>query len=269
MKPIRNIVKLLGLAVVLFTSQSMVAQRNVRVGYVDLDYILTKIPAYDIAEKNLEAKIEMWKKEIVARQLVIDDLKKTLEVERILLTEDLIKDRELEISAAVEELLQYKQQRFGPTGDLMFQRKALMQPIQDEVFLIIKQLGDEKKYDFIFEKSSEASMLYAQKRYDLSDLIIREFVNAKKRSNYKNTDEEINKVSTEKSPEASLEQQQREEDKAEVANEKKSALEAKIKLQEDARAKRKAEYEERKKKLLEARKLKSKKSTQETKDSIS
>ncbi len=261
---------LLVFSLVLFTvPQSVFAQRNARIGYVDLDYILSKIPAYDNAEKTLEAKVEMWKKEIVARQLVIDELKKALEVERILLTEDLIKDREMEISAAVEELLQYKQQRFGPTGDLMFQRKALMQPIQDEVFLIIKQLGDEKKYDFIFEKSSDAVMLYSQKRYDLSDLVIREFAQMNKRSDYKNSDKEINKVEPDKSPAASQELQARDEEKEAVVDMKQQALEAKKKAQADARAKRKADYEARKKKLMEARKAKSKKSTQETKDSIS
>lgn len=256
--------------VLLLSSATSFAQRGVRVGFVDLDYVLTKVPSYDIAQKNLDAKVELWKQEITARELVIEDLKKALEVERVLLTEELVKDRELEINAATKELLQYKQQRFGPTGDLMFQQKAIMQPIQDEIFLIIKKLGEDKKYDFIFEKSDEANLLYSQKRYDLSDAVLDEFAKIDRKSNYSNSDKEINSKKSEEDDlnpnEAVVE---REGEKKEVIDQKAKETEDKKQQQIDARAKRKAEYEARKKRLMEARNKTKKKSGEQSKDSIS
>jgi len=266
----KTITKSLVLVILLYSSFSLYAQRGVRVGFVDLDYVLTKVPAYDIAQKNLEAKVELWKQEIAARQLVIDDLKKSLEVERVLLTEELIKDREIEINAAVKELLQYKQQRFGPTGDLAFQQKAIMQPIQDEIFLIVKKIGEDKKFDFIFEKSDQANLLYSQKRYDLSDMILNEFAKIDRKSNYENSDKEIN---SKKEEEADVNPNEgvveREDQKKEVLDQRAKEQEDKRQQQLEARAKRKEAYEARKKQLMEERLKRQKKSSEQTKDSIS
>jgi Skp family chaperone for outer membrane proteins len=250
----KTITKSLLLLTLLLSSASLYAQRGVRVGFVDLDYVLTKVPSYDIAQKNLDAKVELWKQEIAAREQAIDVLKNALEVERVLLTEELIKDREIEINAATKELLQYKQQRFGPTGDLMFQQKAIMQPIQDELFLIIKKIGEEKKFDFIFQKSDEANLLYSQKRYDLSDMILDEFAKVERKSNYEKSDKEINSKEEEESdinPNEAVEE--REDQKKEIADQRAQLLEEKKKKQQEAREQRQADYEARKKALLDAR----------------
>lgn len=266
----RRLTKSLVFLVLLMSSISLFAQRGVRIGFVDLDYVLTKVPAYDIAQKSLDAKIELWKQEIAARELAIDNLKKVLEVERVLLTDELIKDRELEINAATKELLQYKQQRFGPTGDLAFQQKAIMQPIQDEIFLIVKKIGEDKKFDIIFEKSDDANLLYTQKRYDLSDIILNEFAKVDRKSDYTQSDKEINDRNNQESDvnpnEAVVE---REDQKQEVLDQRAKQIKDKKQKQLEARAKRKEEYEARKKRLMEARKKRQKKSGEQSKDTIS
>ena len=38
---------------------------------------------------------------------------------------------------------------------------------------IVKQVAEERKYDFIFDRSSSATMLYSAKNYDISDLVIK------------------------------------------------------------------------------------------------
>lgn len=72
-----------------------------------------------------------------------------------------------------EEIYQYKQDRFGPNGDFILQKKQLIQPIQDQIFLAIQQIAKTKKYDFIFDKSADLVMLYSEKRYDISEQILR------------------------------------------------------------------------------------------------
>ena len=52
-----------------------------------------------------------------------------------------------------EEIYQYKQDRFGPNGDFILQKKQLIQPIQDQIFLAIREIAKTKKYDFIFAKA--------------------------------------------------------------------------------------------------------------------
>ena len=40
-------------------------------------------------------------------------------------------------------------------------------------YILIKQIAEESKYDFIFDRSSTATMLYSVKNYDISDLVIK------------------------------------------------------------------------------------------------
>ena len=56
---------------------------------------------------------------------------------------------------------------------LFYKKKQLIQPIQDQIFLAIQQIAKTKKYDFIFDKSADVVMLYSEKRYDISEQILR------------------------------------------------------------------------------------------------
>ena len=70
-------------------------------------------------------------------------------------------------------MIEYQQDRFGPQGDLVLQKRQLIQPIQDQVFNEVQKIGANKKYDFIFDKSADVVMLYSEKRHDISELVLR------------------------------------------------------------------------------------------------
>ncbi|MFT5244813.1 MAG: Skp family chaperone for outer membrane protein, partial [Psychroserpens sp.] len=106
------------------------AQRGVRIGYIDTEYILENIPEYQEANTQLERKVQQWKIEIEKRLATIDSKKKQLNSESVLLTKGLYEERLEDISFEEAEILDYQQKRFGPNGDLMIQKKQLIQPIQ-------------------------------------------------------------------------------------------------------------------------------------------
>lgn len=108
--------------------------------------------------------------------------KKQLNNERILLTNELILDREEDLQIIENEISEYQQNRFGPNGDLLIQKKQLMQPIQDQIFAAVQEIASSKKYDFIFDKSADVVMLYSADRYDISDQILRTINRASKRT---------------------------------------------------------------------------------------
>ncbi len=55
----------------------------------------------------------------------------------------------------------------------MIQKSLLAKPIQDQVFTAVQDIAEAKKYDFIFDKSSDLTMLFAAKRFDISDQVLR------------------------------------------------------------------------------------------------
>lgn len=155
--------------------------RGVKVGYIDMEYILQNVPDYTEAKNQLEQKAQKWKQEVEVKKNDVAKLKDALKTERILLTKELIEEREEEIKFQETELLDYQQKRFGANGDLTTQKAVLAQPVQDQVFNAVQDIAEAKKYDFIFDKTSDMTMLFAAKRYDISDQVIRVITRSSKR----------------------------------------------------------------------------------------
>ena len=168
--------------IILFLISYLVsAQRSVKIGYIDTEYILENLPEYNQVSDRLEEKAAGWKKEIEDRSRKIEQKKEALNSERILLTDEMIDEIEEEITLDEEELSEYQQKRFGPRGDLIIQKQQLIQPIQDQIFNAIRELAESKNYDFIFDKSADIVMLYSDKRFDVSDQILRTISRANNR----------------------------------------------------------------------------------------
>ena len=167
--------------ILFLTSTFIFGQRGIKIGYIDTEYILENLPEYNQISKRLEEKAGDWKKEIEERSRKIDQKKESLKSERILLTSEMIEEIEEEILIDEEELSEYQQKRFGPRGDLIIQKQQLIQPIQDQIFNAIRELAKSRNYDFIFDKSADIVMLYSDKRYDVSDQILRTISRANNR----------------------------------------------------------------------------------------
>jgi len=246
---------------VFFFALTANAQRGVRIGYIDMEYILENVPEYREAATQLDGKVQRWKQDIEKKNNEIELMKLNLSNERVLLTKELIDEREEEITILEDELIQYQQDRFGPNGDLDIQRRQLVQPIQDQVFNIVQEVAENKKYDFIFDKSADIVMLFAAKRNDISDIVLRSINRAAKREQ---TNSKREKKELERREELSMEEDkevtEREQAIEDKKKEREKIMEERKRVRDSIRAAKKAEYEERRQRLLEER--------QKRKDSI-
>ena len=96
--------RILILTVLLYVNLTM-AQRGVKIGYIDTEYILENLTEYSEVSKRLEEKAQNWKDEISQRSREIEQKKESLNSERILLTKDLIEEIESEIEFEEQELM--------------------------------------------------------------------------------------------------------------------------------------------------------------------
>ena len=175
------------------------ALKGTRVGYIDMNIILKNIDEYNKASTLLDKNMEKWKKEIELKKIQLNQYEDQLNTERILLTPELINDRELEIKDFASEIINLQEKRFGPKGDMIIQRSKLIQPVQDQVLSVVKQIAEEKKYDFIFDRSSSLTMLYSAKIYDISELVIKRINRQQRIQNRKDQIEKLkNKTSSSK-----------------------------------------------------------------------
>ncbi|MFL2587355.1 MAG: OmpH family outer membrane protein [Flavobacteriaceae bacterium] len=162
------------LVFILFVIPSILhGQRGARIAYIDMDVILNKNKEFSTANMLLDEKISQWKKEIELKKIKLKQIQDQFTVEKILLTPELIEDRELEIRDFASEIVSLQEKRFGPNGDMMIQKNQLFKPVQDQVLSIVQDVAKERKYDFVFDRSSDIIMLYSAKNYDISDLVLK------------------------------------------------------------------------------------------------
>src|SRR6478735_10122172 len=86
--------------------------KNVKIGYIDMEYILENVPEYNEANIQLEQKAQKWKQEMETKKNDITKLKESLKTEQVLLTKELIAERQDEITYLENELTDYQQKKF-------------------------------------------------------------------------------------------------------------------------------------------------------------
>ena len=165
--------KSLGIFICFLVMSSTYAQRNVRIGFLDLDKVLQANQDYGAASQELEGKIGEWRAEIETRQKEIDKKKEVLELERPLLTEEVAEERAEDLLFEQDKLNQYIEKRFGTDGDWIKQKVLLSQPAQDEILTAIREIADDRNLDYVFDSTADILVLHSEKKYDISDLVIR------------------------------------------------------------------------------------------------
>jgi outer membrane protein len=148
------------------------AQPAAKFGYVDTEYILSKIPEYKAAQAELDKMSVHWQKEIEEKYQEIDKLYKAYQADAVLLTEDMKKKRENEIVNKEKEAKELQKKRFGVDGELFKKRIELVKPIQDKVYNAIKTVAEKSGLGFILDKSGQISIMYANPKYDKSDDVL-------------------------------------------------------------------------------------------------
>ncbi len=159
------------LLLIAFQGANLSAQR---MAVVDTKAILDKIPDYKEAEKKLDQIAEGWQKDVEKKYKEIDEMYKDYQANEVLLTDEMRKKREAEIVNKEKELKDFQKSKFGYEGELFQKRKELVQPIQDQVYDAIEKLATEKGYDIILDKSSNASILFSNAKFDKSEEVLKE-----------------------------------------------------------------------------------------------
>lgn len=162
------------IGIMLLISSLGFGQKSQNIAYVDMDYILAQVPEYTEAELAINEKIALWNLALTQLRSEIDQMKKDFAAQKILFTEELLVIKQDEIYIKELELSQAETSFFGPQGQLFRERSQLVKPIQDKVFNAIQKLVEQNKYDFVIDKSSDLVLLYSNKKYDISDLVLRE-----------------------------------------------------------------------------------------------
>ncbi|MCF4100149.1 OmpH family outer membrane protein [Gillisia sp. M10.2A] len=236
---------------------SVQAQKPNRIAYIDMEYILANVPEYQEASAQLEERVQSWKNELESDLKKVASMKLELDQERPLLTKELIEEREATIAFEESKISEYQQKRFGPNGDLILQKKQLIKPIQDQVFNAIQEIGVQRNYDFIFDRTSDVAMVFSAERHNISEQVLRSITRASKREQLSSRGE-IKEMEIEES--RSVEEDKEISEKKQAAeaaqNEREAFIEARKAERDSIRAAKQQAFDERRAKILADRQRK-------------
>lgn len=143
-----------------------------KIGYVNTDAILEKMPEYKGIDQQLRLLSQEWKRELDEMQNEIDRLKKDFSDREILYTEEVRKQKQEEIRQHVSQREQYLEEKFGAEGEYFQRQKALLEPIQRKVFEAINTVAERNGYDFVFDRAGDTRMLYFKQEWNLNDEVL-------------------------------------------------------------------------------------------------
>jgi outer membrane protein len=168
------------LRIVIFTAvlfASSLAFSQAKIGYVDSKIIIDQMEDAKDAQKNLDILVSEWKTQLQQLSDSLNAMKDDYEKKKLILTDNIKKQREEAISNLEKRISDFKQSKFGENGEYFQKQNDLMKPVQDKVFKAIQDVAKEGGYDFVFDRSSELTLLYMNDKYDLTQKVIRKLEN--------------------------------------------------------------------------------------------
>lgn len=150
-------------------SATVFAQKTL---YLDTEYMLSKIPAYKEAQKQLDNLTKQWQTEIEEQVVVLKTMTNQYQVDKLLLSNDMRSKREQDIADKEKEIRELQRKRFGPEGDRFKREQEPIKPIQDELYNAVKETAQAQNYGFVFDVAT-STIIYSDVKLDISDAVLK------------------------------------------------------------------------------------------------
>ena len=156
-------------ALIFLTALSVHAQKF---GYVDTEFILTKIPAYKEALIEIDQLSVEQQKKIDKMYLQVDSMVNSFQLEEPLLTDHQKAKRQTKIDEKEVQIKKFQTDIFGYEGEIWLKRQELIRPIQDDIYTSISKVAKKNKLSFVFDKAGDMVILYANPIHDYTDYVL-------------------------------------------------------------------------------------------------
>ena len=141
---------------------------QMKIGYVDSDAIMDKLPDAQDAKQKLDAFVQEWQGELnkieASWKTKYDDYEKR----KLIMTDQTRAELEAVLVKLEKQVSDYREKKFGTNGEMFQKQDELMKPVQNKVFSAIKEVAQEEDYDYVFDRSGDILLLYAKDKYDIT-----------------------------------------------------------------------------------------------------
>lgn len=139
---------------------------------VDMEYIFKNIPAYERANEQLNQVSKKWQAEVEALNTEAATMYKNYQNEVVFLSEEQKKTKQDAIMKKEKEASELKRKYFGPEGELFKKRTALIAPLQEEIYNVVKEISELRGYSLVLDRASDAGIIFASPKIDISNEVL-------------------------------------------------------------------------------------------------
>ena len=139
---------------------------------IDMEYILKNVPAYERANEQLNQGRKKWQAEVEALNTEAATMYKNYQNEVVFLSEEQKKTKQDAIMKKEKEASELKRKYFGPEGELFKKRTALIAPLQEEIYNVVKEISELRGYSLVLDRASDAGIIFASPKIDISNEVL-------------------------------------------------------------------------------------------------
>ena len=162
-----------GMIVMLALMLPVCALSQSKIGHINSEQIMQTLPEAQDAQKSLDGMVAQWEAELQKMQA---DWKKKFDEydkKKLILTDQARADQEKELRDLEQGIADYRNRKFGQNGELFQKQNEVMKPIQNKMFKILEDIAKDGGYDYVFDKSGEVLLLYANDKNDLTTEVLK------------------------------------------------------------------------------------------------
>jgi outer membrane protein len=158
---------LVTLLIMLAATLSAGAQ-GLKLGYVDSQKIFEGLPEAQKAQKELDAKLQVWQDSLENMSRAFQSQYETYQAQQSTMTEAASKVKQQELLKIQAEIQEYRTKKFSQQGgEAAALRTKILQPLQEKVLKAIEEIAKEEKLNFMFDKIQDATIvLFADPKFD-------------------------------------------------------------------------------------------------------
>jgi len=145
---------------------------QVKIGYINSEAIMKELPEAQDAQRKLDNLVQEWQAELRKLESEWKQKYDAYDRDKLIMSDQTRAEKEKELVDLENRIIQYREQKFGQNGELFQKQEEFMKPIQNKIFNVLEKIAKEEGYDFVFDKSGEILLLYANEKYDLTNKVL-------------------------------------------------------------------------------------------------
>ena len=160
------------LSAFILTVLSTLSYAQLKIGYVDSNTIMDKLPDAQDARQKLDALVKQWQDELNKKEADWKTKYDDYEKRKLIMTDQTRSETETELMNMEKDISDFREKKFGTNGELFQKQDELMKPVQNKIFTAIQDIAKDEDLDFVFDRSGDVMLLYAKEEYDITNKVL-------------------------------------------------------------------------------------------------